>query len=285
MQKNRGYVWLTTLLIVLIIVLIIAGFGAGWLLRGKAAAPKDISPSPKACTMEAKLCPDGSYVGRTGPNCEFAKCQTTYPSPVGECKKDSDCAAGNLCHKNICTSPIGKQCSGPNDTSCPTDFECVQGCGPPVARQDDPPPPYFCELKGYQRMCPICLAKDAMIDTPQGEIAAQDLQVGDLVWTVDTSGKRVLSAVILTSKTPVPPAHQMVHLVLDDGRELFVSPGHPTIDGRTAGDLAFGDLYDGARVISSDRVPYSEAYTYDILPSGETGFYFANGILLGSTLR
>ena len=29
-----------------------------------------------ACTMEAKLCPDGSGVGRTGPNCEFAKCPT-----------------------------------------------------------------------------------------------------------------------------------------------------------------------------------------------------------------
>ena len=28
----------------------------------------------KACTMEAKLCPDGSYVGRSGPTCEFAKC-------------------------------------------------------------------------------------------------------------------------------------------------------------------------------------------------------------------
>jgi len=27
-----------------------------------------------ACTMEAKLCPDGSAVGRTGPNCEFAPC-------------------------------------------------------------------------------------------------------------------------------------------------------------------------------------------------------------------
>ncbi|EKE19358.1 MAG: hypothetical protein ACD_9C00041G0002, partial [uncultured bacterium] len=27
-----------------------------------------------ACTMEAKLCEDGSYVGRTGPNCEFATC-------------------------------------------------------------------------------------------------------------------------------------------------------------------------------------------------------------------
>ncbi len=26
---------------------------------------------PIACTMDAKQCPDGSYVGRTGPNCEF----------------------------------------------------------------------------------------------------------------------------------------------------------------------------------------------------------------------
>src|SRR3989344_5108765 len=26
------------------------------------------------CTMEAKQCPDGSYVGRSGPNCEFASC-------------------------------------------------------------------------------------------------------------------------------------------------------------------------------------------------------------------
>ena len=26
------------------------------------------------CTADAKQCPDGTYVGRTGPNCEFAKC-------------------------------------------------------------------------------------------------------------------------------------------------------------------------------------------------------------------
>jgi len=30
-----------------------------------------------ACTAEAKLCPDGSAVGRTGPNCEFAPCPAT----------------------------------------------------------------------------------------------------------------------------------------------------------------------------------------------------------------
>ncbi len=27
-----------------------------------------------ACTLDAKLCPDGSAVGRSGPNCEFAPC-------------------------------------------------------------------------------------------------------------------------------------------------------------------------------------------------------------------
>ncbi len=27
-----------------------------------------------ACPQDAKLCPDGSYVSRTGPNCEFADC-------------------------------------------------------------------------------------------------------------------------------------------------------------------------------------------------------------------
>lgn len=41
----------------------------------------------KACTQEAKLCPDGSAVGRTGPNCEFAACPgaaaTTSGSSAG----------------------------------------------------------------------------------------------------------------------------------------------------------------------------------------------------------
>lgn len=27
-----------------------------------------------SCTLEAKVCPDGSMVGREGPTCEFAKC-------------------------------------------------------------------------------------------------------------------------------------------------------------------------------------------------------------------
>lgn len=34
------------------------------------------------CTMDAKICPDGSAVGRTGPNCEFAPCPTVENPPV-----------------------------------------------------------------------------------------------------------------------------------------------------------------------------------------------------------
>lgn len=43
----------------------------------------------KGCTQEAKQCPDGSYVGRTGPNCEFAQCpsKTTNLGSSQELKK------------------------------------------------------------------------------------------------------------------------------------------------------------------------------------------------------
>ena len=40
------------------------------------------SPDTKeSCTTDAKICPDGSVVGRTAPNCEFAACpKTASPS-------------------------------------------------------------------------------------------------------------------------------------------------------------------------------------------------------------
>jgi len=55
-------------------------------------------------------------------------------------------------------------------------------------------------------------------------------------------------------------------------------------DGRALGDLNAGDLLDGAHVILLERLPYGGIVTYDLLPSGGTGFYWANGILMGSTL-
>ncbi len=44
---------------------------------------------PKACTQEAKLCPDGSSVGRTGPNCEFALCPSVALCEGGACPSAS----------------------------------------------------------------------------------------------------------------------------------------------------------------------------------------------------
>jgi len=35
-----------------------------------------------ACTQEAKLCPDGTAVGRTGPNCDFAECAKTVVAQI-----------------------------------------------------------------------------------------------------------------------------------------------------------------------------------------------------------
>jgi hypothetical protein len=43
--------------------------------RYNALCPNVADVADVACTMEAKLCPDGiTSVGRVGPNCEFADC-------------------------------------------------------------------------------------------------------------------------------------------------------------------------------------------------------------------
>ncbi len=60
MQKTPGIISL-----VIVIVLIIIGF---WL---ELSRPRN---EQIFCTQEAKLCSDGSYVGRTGPVCSFALC-------------------------------------------------------------------------------------------------------------------------------------------------------------------------------------------------------------------
>lgn len=41
-----------------------------------------VIPQPAACPQDAQICPDGSSVGRTGPNCSFAACPAT-PTPCG----------------------------------------------------------------------------------------------------------------------------------------------------------------------------------------------------------
>ncbi|MFH1671160.1 MAG: GerMN domain-containing protein [Candidatus Portnoybacteria bacterium] len=55
------------ILIILIILIALIGIWLGWKFLIN-------SEEPVACTMEAKLCSDGSYVGRVAPDCDFALC-------------------------------------------------------------------------------------------------------------------------------------------------------------------------------------------------------------------
>ncbi len=99
---------------IIVIVLALAAIGAGaysWWQDAK-------SLTQKACTMEAKLCPDGSSVGRVGPNCEFAPC----PSGGSE-------ACKNLCGDGICQEVV---CTA---ISCPC-AETAQSCPQDCAKEN-----------------------------------------------------------------------------------------------------------------------------------------------------
>jgi len=129
-----------------------------------------------------------------------------------------------------------------------------------------------------------CLPGNSSISTPNGFILIKDLRVGDYVWTVDRFGRRVKTVTVKKAKKIVSKNHKVTHIVLKDGRELFVSLGHPTIDYKQIGSLVRGDDLDMSCVASIKVIPYKGKYTYDILPYGETGGYWANSILIGSTL-
>lgn len=63
-----------------IIIIIVAIISVGLIWFGSRNIPANNNipqiqpPVKKACPMDAKMCPDGTSVGRTLPNCEFASC-------------------------------------------------------------------------------------------------------------------------------------------------------------------------------------------------------------------
>ena len=70
---------------VCIAVAVIAGVLGAFLLKQQPTQSGD-TPVPEGvmCTMDARQCPDGSYVGRSGPKCEFVCPESaTSTAPVG----------------------------------------------------------------------------------------------------------------------------------------------------------------------------------------------------------
>ncbi|MBI3485370.1 Hint domain-containing protein [Candidatus Daviesbacteria bacterium] len=244
------------------------------------------------------VCPGGQVTSGTSFTPSVASCSPSTKvikgicklSEGGFCQTTSDCYSGLICHEDKCTSKINEgSCSGLDDTSCPTGYKCVQGCGPPVVRQgDNEAPGYFCQIKelaDQPRNCPICLVSNTKISTPKGEINVTDLRVGMKVYSQNSQGKKIIVDIVRVSSTKVPNNHQVIHLSLADNRQLWVSPNHPAVNGEQVWQLQPGQSYDGSTITNVVLIPYWDDKTYDLLPNSDTGYYFANGILMGSTLK
>lgn len=75
-------------IIIVIVLILVAVFVFGMGKKAEAPILGNIDEGSQiVCTMEAKLCPNGSYVGRTGPKCEFTACPEIKNDDVATVKE------------------------------------------------------------------------------------------------------------------------------------------------------------------------------------------------------
>lgn len=86
----------------------------------------DVFVEETVCTMEAKICPDGTGVGRIPPDCEFKPCPVSKVCEIdSDCVvfgEDGDCNCGCY-HKDASPTSTGGACFCAAPTSC----ECIEG--------------------------------------------------------------------------------------------------------------------------------------------------------------
>lgn len=105
------------ILIALVAIVLIVG-------GGYFAYAKWYTPTPEdegvVCTMEAKMCPDGSYVGRTGPHCEFSACPTSTATTTTVSKDTKINTTITAFNFSITPTQVLE------DSRCPLDVQCIQ---------------------------------------------------------------------------------------------------------------------------------------------------------------
>ena len=110
-------------LLLLLVVIGLVYFGVQY--YSKTQPIPDVQNPPTggvvACTMDAKMCPDGSYVGRSGPNCEFVCPVTTTPSTPTTAK-----AVLELNKIQVVGGVTIKAWAVTQDSRCPSDVTCIQ---------------------------------------------------------------------------------------------------------------------------------------------------------------
>ncbi len=114
MNTTRGYIGIVIAFLAAILLVV----GVYAYNHGAFSPAARIVPIQNGCTMEAKRCWDGSYVGRTGPNCEFAACPP-LPTTGGS---TTDTTGGTTLDSGITgTITLGPTCPVerfPPDPSC-----------------------------------------------------------------------------------------------------------------------------------------------------------------------
>ncbi len=73
--------------------------------------------------LEAKICPDGRAIGRSGPNCEFPACPDIVTAPNEEVSKDVVFKVGDRVDIANLTVTLNKVLQ---DSRCPIDVVCIQ---------------------------------------------------------------------------------------------------------------------------------------------------------------
>lgn len=234
-------------------VLATAALGGGC---GEPATPT--TPDPSDATSSSGSAPTG----------------TGTPTPTMEPSGTASSAPSTTPSTSSGTPAEGGKCSSSAD--CAADEECIQGV--PLNGK--------CWKKGTPY--PRCLARGTRIDTPSGAVPVESLREGDLVWTLD-HGARVAAPVARVGRADAPRTHVVRTIELADGRVLTASRTHPTCgaasaEPATVGDAAVGLSLDGAKIARATDAGYDGGETFDLLPTSDSGCYWAGGVLLGSTL-
>lgn len=104
-----------TIIIAVAVVLFCGAFAYQYFAKPQTPITNDQQNSNEQvmCTMDAMECPDGSYVGRTGPNCEFEECSEIKTDEIVKTKEQSCINSGGKVIMENCNCP---------DNVTPADF-------------------------------------------------------------------------------------------------------------------------------------------------------------------
>lgn len=127
----------TTIKQILALIILIILLGFAFMLRDSVPMPPSQDSVPVVndnaapdddvvmCTMDAMQCPDGTYVGRSGPNCEFV-CPSSGDTAVGGSTSLYEEFTLGLDQSKVIGPLTITPLKVEQDSRCPSDAVCIQ---------------------------------------------------------------------------------------------------------------------------------------------------------------